>query len=87
MPDTWFDLDIFFLDKNLTVTALERSLSRHPGRATPPPIARTSSYFCRHVLEIKSGTPLSAKIALGTKLKALSDHPLLQKESEIHQER
>ena len=70
MPDTWFDLDIFFLDENLTVIALERSLPKHPGRKIPPPIAHTSSHFSRHVLEVKSGTPLSKKIVIGTRLKA-----------------
>ena len=85
MPDTWFDLDIFFLNENLTVTALERALPHHPGRKMPPPIAQTSSHFCRHVLELKSGTALSKKIVVGTQFRAFFDHPLLQKESKTHQ--
>ena len=87
MPDTWFNLDIFFLDEHLTVTALERGLPHHPGRKTPPPIARTRRYFCHHALEVKSGTPLAAKIVVGTRFKALFDHPLLQKGSKTRRER
>ena len=87
MPDTWFDLDIFFLDENLTVTALERSVPHHPGLKTPPPVASTRNHFCHHVLELKSGTPLAAQIVVGTRLKVLFDHPLLQKGLKTRPER
>ena len=41
MPDTYFDLDIFFLDKDLKVLAVDRNVAHHPGRQTPPEIAQS----------------------------------------------
>ena len=69
MPDTYFNLDIIFLDKNLKVLAIVRNLLHHPGRREPPPIARTKSYFCRYILEIRAGTELSQEIQIGMPLK------------------
>lgn len=68
MPDTYFDLDIFFLDKDFKVLAVERSLAHHPGRENEGSIPRTRSYVCRHVLEFKSTSPLSASLNVGDKL-------------------
>ena len=87
MPDTYFDLDIFFLDKNLNVLSLERSLKAHPGRNEPPRIARTGLHFCRYVLELKSGVPSAKKIKKGTRFKVISPLPLEQIESKIHRVR
>ena len=78
MPNTYFDLDIFFLDKNLVVTALERGLPHHPGKRVPPPIAQTKKHFCRHVLELKSKSPIAKKIRRGTRLKVLPPPSLWQ---------
>lgn len=62
MPDTYFDLDIFFLDSKLNVLAVERDVPFHPGRNSIPKIAMTKQIFCRHVLEIKSKSPLAKKL-------------------------
>ncbi len=68
MPDTYFDLDIFFLDKDFKIIDLERKVKAHPGMNTPPQIAQTRDIKCRHVLEMRSGDPLAAKLKIGTAL-------------------
>ncbi|MCP4911850.1 MAG: DUF192 domain-containing protein [Oligoflexia bacterium] len=80
MPDTYFDLDIFFLDKDFVVLHIERKVKHHPGRAEPPAIARTPPIFSRHVLELKAASELSQLIKKGDKLKLVGNLNLLQKE-------
>lgn len=67
MPDTYFDLDIYFLDKDLMVIDVERNVRHHPTRKTPPAIATTRHIFARHVLEMKASSPLSKKIKVSQK--------------------
>jgi len=68
MPDTYFDLDIFFLDKDFKILAIERKIAHHPGRDNESTIARTRSYLCRHVLEMSSNSSLSLSLNVGDKL-------------------
>lgn len=68
MPDTYFDLDIFFLDENLKVLDVERNVKHHPGFSEPPPVATTRSIYSNHVLEVSSSSYLSKMIGKGTKL-------------------
>ena len=69
MPDTYLNLDIFFLDKNLNVLYIERNVPAHPGRKEPPKIARTANIYAQVVLELRSGTENSNSIKKGDKLK------------------
>ena len=59
MPDTYFNLDIIFLDKNLVIVAIEKNVPHHPGRKVPPPIYSTKTYRAKYVLEIKANSPVS----------------------------
>lgn len=68
MPDTYFNLDIFFLDQDLRVIDIERNMPAHPGRTEPPRIAQTRTIICRHVLELKSSSEQSRKIKIGDQL-------------------
>ncbi len=68
MPNTYFDLDIFFLDAKLEVKYVERNVPHHPGFSEPPAIYRTKVYFSRHVLEMRSDSDLARKIKPGHKL-------------------
>lgn len=68
MPDTYFDLDIFFIDKDLKIVAIERKIAHHEGRENESSIARTRSYLCRHVLEMNSNSALSLSLNVGDKL-------------------
>ncbi|MCY4524146.1 MAG: DUF192 domain-containing protein [Halobacteriovoraceae bacterium] len=83
MPDTYFDLDMFFLDKNLRVLKVLRKVPAHPGMETPPPIFRTQPFFCRHVLEMRADSPLAAQIKKGFTLQWMGKLSLSEIESKI----
>lgn len=87
MPDTYMDLDIFFLDRNLKVLALERNVAHHPGRGEPPRIPTTKRYYCRHVLELKAASGIAKAIKAGDQLKLVSKISLSEIESKIRHER
>lgn len=69
MPDTYFDLDIFFLDPDLRVLDIERDVKHHPGRSTPPEIPMTRTILSTHILEIKASSPIAKSIKIGDQLK------------------
>lgn len=68
MPNTYFNLDIFFLDAKLEVKYIERNVPHHPGFSEPPKIYRTKVYFSRYVLEMRSDSDLAKSIKPGHKL-------------------
>lgn len=68
MPNTFFDLDLIYLDQNLHVIEIYRGLKHHPGRDEPPVIPRAPTVYSWHVLELKSSSPLSKKIRQFQKL-------------------
>ncbi len=59
MPNTFFNLDIIFLDQNLKIVAIEKNVPAHAGYKEPPAIYQTSTYVAQFVLEIKSGAKFS----------------------------
>jgi uncharacterized membrane protein (UPF0127 family) len=69
MPDTYFDLDLFYLDQNLKVVDIIRKLPHYVGRANPDIIPRARPVWCRHTLEMKASSPLAKKIYIGDQLK------------------
>jgi uncharacterized membrane protein (UPF0127 family) len=76
MPDTHFDLDIFFLDKDLKILAVERNVPHYPGRQNPSKIPRTKTVLSAHVLEMKSDSPLAKELKPGQTLKWSAKLPL-----------
>ena len=68
MGDTWFDIDVFFLDNDLVVVGLQRNLKAHPGRAEPPPIENSAWVFARHTMEMRSGSRYARRIEQGMRL-------------------
>jgi uncharacterized membrane protein (UPF0127 family) len=68
MPDTYFELDLFYLDKDLKVIDIIRKLPFYIGRANPELIPRARGVWCRHVLEMKSTSQIAQKINIGDKL-------------------
>ncbi len=68
MPNTYIDLDIFFLTEDFKVIHVERKVKAHPGMKEPPVIARTPTVYAHHVLELKASSPLSQEIKKGMKL-------------------
>lgn len=87
MPDTYFDLDIYFLDKDYMVIDVERNVKHHPTRQTPPPIATTRRIYARHVLEMKASSPLSKKIKVGQKFNWEQPQCRWEIESKIRQKK
>lgn len=71
MPNTFIDLDIFFLDESFNILHVERKVPAHPGMEEPPVIARTPTVVAVHVLELKATSPLSKEIRVGEKLNLL----------------
>lgn len=69
MPDTYFDLDIIFLDQNLKITDIIRKLPHYVGRANPELIPRARPVWARHALEMRSDSPISQKLKIGDHLK------------------
>ena len=68
MPDTYFNLDIIFLDSNLLVVGIEMNAPLHPGMTEPPVIFRTKTYQAQFVLETKAGASFSKGLRPGDKL-------------------
>ena len=65
MPNTYVNLDIFFLDSNNKVLYVERNLPSHPGMNVPPVIARTKTIYAHNVLELKADSTTSKEIKIG----------------------
>ncbi len=76
MPDTYFNLDIIFLDSDLKIVGIEKNVPFHPGYTEPPVIYRTKSYQAQFVLETKGNAPFSAKLKVGDQLKWKSNTPI-----------
>lgn len=84
MPDTYFNLDIIFLDKNFKILHISKNMKAHSGFQPIPPISKTPIIWARHVLEIKSSTKISKKLSTGMQLIWTSSYPLSEIESNIH---
>ncbi len=68
MPDTYFDLDLFYLDAKFKVIDIIRKLPHYIGRNNPDLIPKARGVWCRHVLEMKADSPLAAEIKTGDQL-------------------
>lgn len=69
MPDTYFDLDIIYLDKNFKVVDIIRKLPHYKGRANPNLIPRARPVWSRHALEMKADSKISKELKEGDQLK------------------
>jgi uncharacterized membrane protein (UPF0127 family) len=86
MPDTYFDLDIVFLDGDMTIVHVERNVPAHPGiNEAVSPIYRTPTIHAHYVLEVKANGPYKENFIAGEKLTFLARHSLKQIESKIRQ--
>ncbi len=84
MPNTFFNLDIIFLDKNFKIVHIDHNVQAHPGLSDKTPIARTKSIYCRHVLEIRSDSPLAREVQVGNTLKWKTSSSILEIKSNTH---
>ncbi|WP_157680608.1 DUF192 domain-containing protein [Bacteriovorax sp. Seq25_V] len=69
MPNTYFNLDIIFLDLNMKVVGLEKNVQHFKGREPIKSIPVTPTYYSAHVLELHAGEADKYKIELGSVLK------------------
>ncbi len=84
MINTYFNLDIIFLDKDLKIIEIARDMPAHPGKHTPPEIARTPVVIAKYILEIKSKSPISKEIKIGQQLNWPKKEALLKIISNTH---
>lgn len=83
MPDTYFDLDLFYLDKDLVIRDIIRKLPHYIGRANPEYIPRARGVWSRHVLEMKSTSPIAASLSIGQQLKWKGNLSLTEFEKKV----
>lgn len=86
MPDTYFNLDIIFLDSNLKIVGIDRNAESHPGMKEPPEIYRTGTYIAQYVLETKANSTFSKSLILGDELKYMGKPNLSEIVQGIRQE-
>jgi len=68
MPETYFDLDVFFLDKNHLILDVHRGLKHHPYKATEGDVPRSKKVIGQYALEVKSGSVLAKGLKPGMRL-------------------
>ncbi len=86
MPDTYFDLDLFYLDRDLKITDVVRRLPHYVGRVNPELIPRARGVWARHVLEMKSSSAIAQRLKTGDVLTWKADLSLKDTEAQIRRE-
>lgn len=86
MPDTYFNLDIIFLNSDLKIVAIEKDVPHHIGRKDDTKIYRTKAYIAHHVLEVRADSEFSKKLKVGDSLKWAGPISLEEIVSKTHQE-
>lgn len=83
MPDTYFNLDIIFLDKNLKIIDIVRNVPHYVGRANPDLIPKVRAVWARHTLELKATSEIAKKLKIGDQLKWKSSLTIEETEAKI----
>lgn len=65
MPNTYFNLDIFFLNEDMYVLDVHRNLEHYPKATPKNKVPLSKKVRCSHVLEIKADSPLAKEIQPG----------------------
>ena len=68
MLNTYFALDIFFLDKNFIIIDIERNMPFHIGNNNQHKIKRTRYIHSRHILEMRADSKYSKNLNIGNRL-------------------
>jgi uncharacterized membrane protein (UPF0127 family) len=85
MPNTYFNLDLIYLDQNMKITDIVWNLLHYTG-SVDSQIPRAPTITSRHVLEMKAGSPISSTLKIGDSLKWKSPLTLQQTELKIRQQ-
>ena len=86
MPDTYFNLDIIFLDSNLKIVGIEKNVPAHPGNSGTPPIYTTDTYAAQFVLETKARADFGKKLKKNDQLKFIGPTSLSEIALKIRQQ-
>jgi uncharacterized membrane protein (UPF0127 family) len=65
MPDTYFNLDIFFLDNKMKVIDVDRDVQHHIGYGNNEDIPRARPVYATHVFEMRADSDISKSIKIG----------------------
>lgn len=84
MPNTYFNLDLIYLDKEMKIIDIVWNLPHYTGSVNSE-IPRAPTIKSRHVLEMKAGSPISAKLKIGDSLIWKSSLSLPETESRIRE--
>lgn len=68
MPNTYFDLDIFYLDKYCVVSAINRNVPHFPNNKPVDKVPTAKPYLAFHVMEMRSDSNLAKNINIGDQL-------------------
>ncbi len=70
MPETFFNLDIFFLGSNFEILDVHRNIQHYTKRTPQEAVPLSKVSYCQHVLELKATSPISKSLKVGDKLKS-----------------
>jgi uncharacterized membrane protein (UPF0127 family) len=76
MIDTYFNLDIIYLDEDFKVVKVTKNLPHHPGYSNTPPIAKDKPVYGMYALEIRNDANLTQDIKTGDQFKWSGKKPL-----------
>lgn len=82
MPNTYFNLDIIYLDENLKIINIVWNIPHYNGTVNSE-IPRAPAITSRHVLEMKAGSVISSRLKIGDSLGWRSSLSLEQTELKI----
>ncbi len=68
MPNTYFDIDIFFMNADYYIIDVHRSLAKSPGLRAKEDVPLSKKVFSQHVLEMRSDSEIAKKLHPGMKL-------------------
>jgi len=68
MPETFMDLDLFFMNEDYYILDIHRNLKHFTKRVPERDVPRSKTVFSQHVLEMKSKSSLSQELEIGMKL-------------------
>ncbi len=73
MPETYFDLDLIFMNADYYVLEIHRGLKHYPHKPDRGKTPFSKKVFSQHVLELRADSPLAKKIKPGMVLRIKSN--------------
>ncbi|MBT4791136.1 MAG: DUF192 domain-containing protein [Halobacteriovoraceae bacterium] len=69
MPETFFDLDLFFMNQDYYILGVHRGLKHYPKKGDRSQVPLSKKVFSQHVVELKAGSYFAKKLMPGMQLK------------------